>query len=105
MLPARIVRLATTFDLDELVVCSTLFHLGKPSDATAEFCGQLIEGWTHIATATQARIRSAVEQLFNNDAFVRSAFPGSRHLLKDDEKRDAWNSVRRLWSDDDSGNA
>jgi len=90
--------LSGIFDIDELVMSSTAYFLGRKTALTHSFCEKLIESWPYLRTPTQLYIVRIVEECFGRDDHSRN-MGRENHPLGHDCDRAIWEKVRKCWND------
>jgi hypothetical protein len=95
-------ELVSGFDLDDLIMSTTSYYLGRTTANVSEFCRALVESWARCPQPVQSYVRKVVESAFERDDFARRLRRESGDQygvmpLGHDMDREAWSSVRKCW--------
>lgn len=87
---------ATEFDIDDLIMSSTSYYLGRQTGNVETFCRNLAASWNRLPAHVQSYVRRVVNEAFGRDDIARSL--GKEHLpLGADCHRVSWELVRKCW--------
>lgn len=79
------------FDLDDLIMSTTCYYLGRRTAAVSWFCDSLTNAWPNLRASTAKFVIRVVDEAF--DRYAR----GQKNALGHDCDREKWTQVRTLW--------
>lgn len=79
------------FDLDDLIMSTTCYYLGRCTANVSYFCDSLINAWPHLKASTALFVVRVVNQAFEQHE------RGEKNALGHDCDREKWTQVRNLW--------
>jgi len=86
-----------------LWVAAMRYHLGQPSAGVTEFCAILVDQWPRLYKSTRQKIQRTLTGEFKRDDAERAVpFNPIRLPLGDTGNRADWETVRALWTSDDT---
>lgn len=87
---------AAEFDIDDLIMSSTSYYLGRQTGNVETFCRNLSASWNRLPAHVQSYVRRVVNEAFSRDDIARSLC--KEHLpLGADCDRVSWELVRKCW--------
>lgn len=85
------------FDLNDLIMSSTAYYLGRRTIAVDYFCGQLIKAWPFLTDGVRAYIQRIVESEFSREAILMT-MDANFNPFGDACDRESWCKVRSCWT-------
>jgi hypothetical protein len=85
------------FDIEELIITTNRYYLGRKTISVNFWCNQLIISWNLLSDLSKTVIISDIETEFKNDDRSRRLNPDGVHPLGHDIDRENWEKVRELW--------
>jgi len=79
------------FDLDDLIMSTTVYYLDRCTASAGSFCDSLIKAWPNLRVLTAKFVMQVV-----NEAFERYE-RGDTRALGHDCDRQKWMEVGKLW--------
>lgn len=76
---------AYEFDVDDLVMSSAAYYLGRHTISVTDFCRRLCLSWSQLSLPVQQYVQRIVESAFERDAVGGAC------------DREAWLQVRACW--------
>ena len=88
------------FDIDDLIISTTRYYLGRSTISVSCFCDQLIDAWDNLPERVKRIVERDVESEFERTSRETgvSGIPAYIGHKCDHEK---WEEVRSLWSTED----
>ena len=84
-------ELLKIFDLEDLIVSTTSYYIGRQTILVSSFCGCICDSWSILPKTVQGYIQNIVERAYAKyDRGLKSA-------LGSDCERKSWDMVRALW--------
>jgi len=93
-------KLIDQFNIDELILWSLRYLMGRRTIAACSFALDLAKAYKHLPIMLRAKIRDEVESRFLEDNLSRKR-KASYHPLGDDCDREAWLKVRACYMADE----
>lgn len=91
------------FNVDDLVMSTTAYYLGRSTAMVASHCESVIAAWPHLSSQAQDFIHRIVESAFTREArlaAVKADPSWAGRPLGHESDRKAWMKVRNLWNDE-----
>lgn len=79
------------FDLDDLIMSTTVYYLGRCTAGVGYFSDSLIKAWPNLEVSTAKFVMRVVDEAF--ERYER----GDIRALGHDCDREKWMEVRKLW--------
>lgn len=89
--------LLSCFDIDDLIMSSTAYYLGRRTILVDDFCRRLINAWPLLPDGVKQFVERIVEAEFSRETLVRQ-FQSDWTPFGDNCDRESWLNVRRCWS-------
>lgn len=93
--------LVEIFDIDDMIMSTTSYYLGRRTIQTGDFCERLVRAWPQLSGGVKRYVKTVVNNAFAHDDFVRNVMDVGTLPLGDDCDRASWETVRNLWREEE----
>jgi len=97
--PQSTIDTSPHFDIDDLIMSTASYYLGRRTVSVDDFCTRLVLAWLILAAHVKDYIRRMVEAEFiKEEIFIKDGHPGLvENLFGDACDRESWMKVRECW--------
>ena len=89
--------LAEIFDIDDLIMSTAAYYLGRMTANVDDFCSRVIEAWPLLGAGTQEYIERIVEDAFARESLAKT-HGWEQNIFGMECDRESWSKVRQCWS-------